>query len=108
VRGTAFGDFDATATSVAGDATGTSNVAGYGIFGGATGNTLDVSGNVSAIATMSNTVTATTVAGNAIASANTDAVGLSNYTVNIIAGGSLTASASSNASSIASSVGGNV
>jgi hypothetical protein len=108
VRGTAFGDFDATATSVAGDAIGTSTTSAYGIFGGAAADTLSVSGNVLAQAQLSNTVTATTVSGNAIATATSTAIGLSDYNVTIISGGNLTANAFSNASSTASSVGGNV
>lgn len=108
VRGTAFGDFDATATSVAGDARGDSTTSAYGIFGGAAGDTLSVSGNVLAQAQLSNTVTATTVSGNAIATATSTAIGLSDYNVTIISGGNLTANAFSNASSNASSVGGNV
>jgi hypothetical protein len=106
VRGTAFGDFDATATSVAGDATGTSTTSAYGIFGGGAADTLSVSGNVLAQAQLSNTVTATTVSGNAIATATSTAIGLSDYNVTIISGGNLTANAFSNASSTASSVGG--
>jgi len=108
VRGTAFGDFDATATSVEGDATGDSTVTAYGIFGGAGINTLDVNGGVSAIAQLSNTVTATTVQGDAVATASSTAVGLQGYNVTIISSGTLTASAISNASSTASSVGGAV
>jgi len=108
VRGTAFGDFDATATSVEGVATADSDVSAYGIFGGAAANTLDVNGGVTAIAQLTNTVTATSVAGNAVATATSDAIGLSNYNVTIIGSGTLTASAISNASSTASSVGGAV
>jgi hypothetical protein len=106
VRGTAFGDFDATATSVAGDATGTSTTSAYGIFGDGAADTLSVSGNVLAQAQLSNTVTATTVSGNAIATATSTAIGLSDYNVTIISGGNLTANAFSNASSTANSVGG--
>jgi hypothetical protein len=112
IRGTSFGDFDAAATSVNGDATSDSTVNAYGIFGGATGGTapddLSVNGNVTAIATLSNTVTATTVAGAATATATSNAIGISGYNINIIAGGSLTASATSNASTIANSIGGDV
>lgn len=109
VRGTAFGDFDATATSVAGNAIGDSTTSAYGIFGGgAAGDTLSVSGNVLAQAQLSNTVTATTVSGNAIATATSTAIGLSDYNVTIISGGNLTANAFSNASSNASSVRGDV
>jgi hypothetical protein len=108
VRGTAFGDFDATATSVAGDAIGTSTTSAYGIFGGAAADDLTVSGSVLAQAQLSNTVTATTVSGNAVATATSNAIGLSDYNVTIISGGSLTANAFSNASSTATSVGGNV
>jgi hypothetical protein len=108
VRGTAVGDFDATATSVAGNAEGISTVNAYGIFGDTTPNTLTVNGGVTAIAQLSNTVTATTVEGNAVATATSNAIGLSNYNVTIIGGGTLTASAVSNASTNASSVGGDV
>ncbi|MEB3271774.1 MAG: hypothetical protein VKJ44_09030 [Synechococcus sp.] len=110
VRGTSFGDFDLAATSVNGDAEGVSTVNAYGIFNTdpTTPNTLDVNGGVTAIATLSNTVTANTVAGAATATATSNVVGISGYDINIIAGGTLTASTSSNASAIANSVGGNV
>jgi hypothetical protein len=107
VIGTSLGDFDATATSVKGDSTASSDVNAYGIFSNAgTADTINVSGGISAIAQLSNTVTATSVAGNAIASATSDAVGLSGYNVTIIGTGTLNASATSNSQSIASSVGG--
>jgi hypothetical protein len=107
VIGTSLGDFDATATSVKGDSTASSDVNAYGIFSNAgTADTINVSGGISAIAQLSNTVTATSVAGNAIASATSDAVGLSGYNVTIIGSGTLNASATSNSQSIASSVGG--
>ena len=111
VRGTSFGDFDLAATSVNGGATGISTVNAAGIFNddpATAANTLDVNGGVTAIATLSNTVTANTVAGAATATATSNVVGTSGYDINIIAGGTLTASASSNPSAIANSVGGNV
>jgi hypothetical protein len=104
VIGTSLGDFDATATSVKGDSTASSDVNAYGIFG--TGDTINLSGGISAIAQLSNTVTATSVAGNAIASATSDAVGLSGYNVSIIGSGTLNATAQSSSNSLASSVGG--
>ena len=105
--GTSLGDFDATATSVKGDSTASSDVNAYGIFGNGS-DTINLSGGISAIAQLSNTVTATSVAGNAIASATSDTVGLSGYNVSIIGSGTLNASAISNSQSVASSVGGRV
>jgi hypothetical protein len=53
-------------------------------------------------------VTATSVSGNAVATATSDAVGLSGYNVSIIGSGTLNASATSNSQSLASSVAGRV
>jgi len=107
VVGTSLGDFDATASSTKGDSIASSDVNAYGIFSDAVnGDTLNVSGGVNAIAQLSNTVTATSVSGNAVATATSDAVGLSGYNVTIIGTGSLNASALSNSSSVASSIGG--
>jgi hypothetical protein len=79
----------------------------YGIFGGGS-DTISVNGGISAIAQLSNTVTATSVSGNAVATAISDAVGLSGYNVSIIGSGTLNASATSNSQSLASSVAGRV
>jgi hypothetical protein len=105
VIGTSLGDFDATATSVKGDSTAFSNVDAFGILGNGS-DTINLSGGINAIAQLSNTVTATSVAGNAIASATSDAVGLSGYNVTIIGSGTLNATAQSSSNSLASSVGG--
>jgi len=107
VKGTSFGDFDANATSVAGDATGYSDVNAYGIFdsAGAAGD-ITLSGNIEAIAQLTNTVTARTIEGNATATATGDAIGLGGYSINIIGSGAITASADSDSSSLARSVAG--
>jgi hypothetical protein len=92
---------------VKGDSTASSDVNAYGIFSNAgTADTINVSGGITAIAQLSNTVTATSVSGNAVATATSDAVGLSGYNVSIIGSGSLNASATSNSQSLASSVAG--
>ena len=107
VLGTSVGDFDATATSVKGNSTASSDVNAYGILGsGNNSDTISVNGGISAIAQLSNTVTATSVSGNAVATATSDAVGLSGYNVQIIGSGTLNASATSNSQSLASSVAG--
>jgi len=107
VRGTALGNFEATATSVWGSSDAISTTAANGIFGDGS-STLTTSGNISAIAQLTNTVTATTVHGSATAQAVSDAVGLSGYNVTIIGSGALNASAISKSASLASSVGGGV
>jgi hypothetical protein len=107
VLGTSVGDFDATATSVKGDSTAISDVNAYGILGNGS-DTISVNGGITAIAQLSNTVTATSVSGNAVATATSDAVGLSGYNVSIIGSGTLNASATSNSQSLASSVAGRV
>jgi hypothetical protein len=104
VRGTSLGEFEATASSIYGNATADSTTEAFGILGN--GNTIETSGNVLAIAQLTNTVTATTVHGNAVATASADAVGLSGYNVTIIGSGALNASALSKASGLASSVAG--
>jgi len=106
VKGTSLGDFDVTASSVAGNATGSSDVDAYGIYDDNNDGTISLSGNIQAIAQLSNTVTARTIEGNAVATATGDAIGLSGYTINIIGSGSLTASSNNTNGSIASSVGG--
>jgi len=105
VLGTASGDFNTTAISVAGNATGRSDVNAYGIFGGtAAPSTIVTNGGISAIARISNTVTASTVRGNATAIATSNVVGLSNTNIHIIGSGNIIGSAISNTSTIASSV----
>jgi hypothetical protein len=107
IVGTGFGKFDSAATSVAGNATGTSSVNVNGILGVAGDNFITTSGNVNAQATLSNTVTASSVAGAATATATSNAVGLSGYNVTIIGSGNLVAGASSNTLTTASSAAGN-
>ena len=104
VRGTAFGKFDTLATSTRGDALANSDVDAYGIFDQNGDGVIRTAGNLQAIATLTNNVLATTVHGNATASATSDAVGLSGYTVELIGGGTLTATASSTAVSSSTSV----
>jgi len=106
VKGTAFGDFDAVASSVAGDATGSSDVNATGILDDNGDGTISVAGGLQAIAQLSNSVTATTVEGNATATANSDAVGLSGYDVTLVGSGSLTAQALSNSEALAGTVSG--
>ena len=93
VIGTSVGDFDAIAISEQGDATALSDVNAYGIFGDGT-DTINISGSVSGIAQLSNSVTATSVSGNAIATASSDVVGIQGYNITIIGNGSVTSSAS--------------
>jgi hypothetical protein len=68
------------------------------------GNSLTLSGNLDAIAQLSNTVTASSVTGNATASATSSVVGLSGYDVQILGSGVINASAISNSVVTASSV----
>ena len=106
VKGTSLGDFDVSAISVAGNATGSSNVDAYGIYDSGNNGTISLSGNIQALAQLSNSVTSRTVSGNAVATATGDAIGLGGYSINIIGSGSLMASANNTNSSITSSVGG--
>ena len=107
VKGTAVGNFDATASSVVGNATASSDVNARGIFDANNDGIITTSGNLTAIAQLANTVTAITVNGAANATATSDAVGLSGYNVTIIGSGTLTASATSLSESTAGSVIGN-
>jgi hypothetical protein len=107
IVGTGFGKFDSIATSVGGDATGSSSVNVNGILSTGADNSIVTSGNVNAQATLSNTVTASTVAGDATATATSNAVGLSGFNVTIIGSGNLVAGASSNTLTTASSNAGN-
>jgi hypothetical protein len=110
IKGTANGAFNSTATSVAGDALGMSDNKAYGIFGGSIGSadTINLNGNVTAIAQLANTVVASTVAGNAGSAADSASIGLSNYDVAIISSGNMNISAINASKSTASSVAGNV
>jgi hypothetical protein len=110
IKGTANGAFNATATSVAGDALGMSDNKAYGIFGGSVGSadTINLNGNVTGIAQLANTVVASTVAGNAGSTADSASIGLSNYDVTIISSGNMNVSAINASKSTASSVAGNV
>ena len=107
VKGTSLGEFEAFATSTEGDATASSDVNAFGITDGDLDGTLTTSGGVTAIAQLVNSVVANTVNGATSATATSDAVGLSSYTINIIGDGILNASALSNSSGSASSVEGN-
>ena len=109
IKGTANGAFNAIATSVAGDALGMSDNKAYGIFGGSIGSadTINLNGNVTAIAQLANTVFASTVAGNADSASDSASIGLSNYDVMIISSGNINGSAMSITKSTASSVAGN-
>ena len=106
VKGTAFGEFDAVASSVAGDATGRSDVNANGILDAQGDGTISVAGGLQAIAQLTNSVTSTTVEGNATAEVISDAVGLSGYTVTMVGSGPLIAQAFSNSEALASSVDG--
>ena len=102
IRGLAGGVYDATSAAVTGDSTADSNVKVAGLLGH--GNTAVVDGNVSGIATLSNTVLATTVSGAASATSTSEAIGIGGYNINILKDGVITASAISNSSSTANSV----
>ena len=104
VKGTSFGDFDASASSIAGDATAASNTDAYGIFDSNGDGSITLSGNIVAQAVLSNTVMASSVNGNASATATGDAIGMGGYDITILGSGSFTASANSSSDSDASSV----
>ena len=104
VKGTSFGDFDASASSIAGNATAASNTDAYGIFDSNNDGAITLSGNIVAQAVLSNTVMASSVNGNASATATGDAVGMGGYDVTILGSGSFTASANSSSDADASSV----
>ena len=104
VKGTSFGDFDASASSIAGDATAASNTDAYGIFDANGDGAITLSGNIVAQAVLSNTVMASSVNGNASATATGDAIGMGGYDITILGSGSFTASANSSSDSDASSV----
>jgi hypothetical protein len=106
IKGTSFGDFDVTADSIKGNAAGSSDVDAYGIIDNVGDGNITLSGNIEAIAQLTNTVTARTIEGNATATATGDAIGLGGYSINIIGSGAITASADSDSSSFARSVSG--
>ncbi len=106
VRGTSFGDFDAMASSIKGDATSASATDAYGIFDANGDGAITLSGNIVAQAVLSNTVMASSVNGNASATATGNAIGMGGYDITIIGGGSFTASANSQSAADARSVSG--
>jgi hypothetical protein len=107
VQGKANGAFETTSITVNGDATASGDATAFGILGDGMGKIL-LSGNLEAMAALTNTVMAMTTTGNASAFANTQVVGLQGYDVQILGSGTLTASALSNTSSFASTVNGSV
>jgi hypothetical protein len=102
IRGLAGGVYDANSAAVTGASTADSDVMVAGLLG--YGNTATVDGNVSGIATLSNTVMATTVSGAASATSSSEAIGIGGYHINILKDGVITASAISNSSATANSV----
>ena len=106
VKGTALGDFDVTATSVAGDTKASSNTDVYGIFDGAANGNITLSGGVIAIAQLTNNASANSIGGSASSEANGAAAALYGYDVTLINNGTLGATAISNTGSLASSVAG--
>ena len=102
----AEGDYGTTSTSVTGDSNAIGNVVVGGLIGNAFGapSTATLSGDVSAIAKLSNTVLATAVTGAATATATGDAVGISNYNIQILGSGTISAQVISNTSTSASTV----
>jgi hypothetical protein len=106
ISGFGNADFDVVATSVKGDASGSSTVNVNGILDTDGNGTINTSGNVNAIARLVNTVTATSVSGSASAAATSNAVGLKGYDVNIIGSGTLFAGGHAHSTSTASSVSG--
>jgi hypothetical protein len=103
IVGSGYGKFDSAATSVAGTATGLSNVNVNGILSSGADNSIVTSGNVNAQATLVNTVVASSVSGAASATATGNVVGLSGFNVSIIGSGNIVAGASSTTLSTASS-----
>jgi len=100
-----FGDLETAANTVTGDATANSVATAGGIFY-QTNNpgSININGNINAIAELSNTVTASTVTGNATAMVSNSVVGLGNANITIGQSGSITASAVSNSTAIAQSI----
>jgi len=102
----AEGDYSTTSTTVTGPSEATSNVLVGGLIGNASGplNTATLSGDVSAIAKLNNTVLATAVTGAATATATGDAVGISGYNIHILGSGTISAQVVSDTSTSASTV----
>ncbi len=107
VQGKASGAFETSSITVNGDATAVGETSAFGILGDGLGKIL-LSGNLEAMAALTNTVMAMTTTGNATAAAHTQTVGLQGYDVQILGSGTLTASAMSNTSSYAATVNGSV
>ena len=107
VKGITLGDFEAFVTSTEGDATASSDVDAFGITDSDLDGTLTTIGGVTAIAQLVTSNVSTSVNGAASATATSDAVGLSSYTINIIGDGTLNASAFSSSCGGASSAAGN-
>ena len=106
VKGTAFGDFSVNAVSVAGDSKATSNSDVYGIFDESSKGNISLSGNLNAIAQLTNKASSKSVAGQSSSDTGGEAIGLLGYEVNMISSGNLVASAFSSTESNASSVAG--
>jgi hypothetical protein len=104
ITGSSQGVFETFASSVKGDALANSDVSAYGIRDADGDGVINTSGGIQAIATLSNTVVARSVNGNAVAVATGSVVGLSGYSITIMGSGSLVARAESNTSSMAGSV----
>jgi hypothetical protein len=102
ISGIGSGSFNTSSAAVTGPSTATSDVMVGGLIGD--GNTAKLDGNVTGIATLTNTVLATTVSGSATATATSSAVGIGGYDIQILKDGVITASATSNTSSIANTV----
>ena len=106
MKGTSFGDFDASASSIKGNATSASATDAYGIYDVNNDGAITLSGNIVAQAVLSNTVMASSVSGSATATATGGAIGMGGYDITIIGGGSFTASATSQSAADARSVSG--
>lgn len=104
IKGTAFGDYDSTSTSVKGDAIAHSDVNAYGIFDENLNGIITTSGSIKGIAQISNTVLSTTVNGNADATAITDAIGIHGYHITMNDPGIFTATADSESVATSTSV----
>ena len=104
ISGKAFGNFDADASSIKGDAFSTSDTDAYGIYDADSDGHISLSGNIVAQAVLSNTVVASSINGDASATATGDAIGMGGYSVTINTSGSLTATANSSADTDSSSV----
>ena len=108
IKGTVLGQFDADAVSTYGDTTGSSDVNAYGIVDTDSDGFMSVNGGITAIAQLSNSVTASTQSGNAsVTLAAGDALALSGFITSLNGEGILNASALSDTSGRADSVIGN-